>query len=51
MESDKLKALGYNLEEVDLRDFTVYENDSQMKRKIGLPQLTAARVLSQKNNV
>ena len=37
MESDKLKVLGYNLEEVELRDFTVYENDALLKRKVGLP--------------
>ena len=30
----------------DFNDYTIYRADTQIKRKIGLPQLTAARMVS-----
>ena len=44
-ETDKMKGMYTHLNEDDFRDCTIYESDYLLKRKIGLPQLTAARMV------
>ena len=44
-ETDKMKGLVDDLEPEDFRDNTIYESNYQLKRKIGRPQLTAARIV------
>ena len=44
-ETDKMLADSGGVAEEEFDDFTVYEVDTLLKRKIGLPQLTAARIM------
>lgn len=44
-ETDKMKDAAENFDPENFNDFTVYESNASMKRKIGKPQLTTARIV------
>ena len=43
-ETDKMKGVVDDMNPEDFHDSTVYQIDAALKRKIGLPQMTAARI-------
>ena len=45
LETDKMHGLVEDIDPEDFHDLTVYESNEALKRKIGLPQLTAARMV------
>ena len=45
LETDKMYGLMDGADPEGFDDYTVYESDETLKRKIGLPQLTAARLI------
>lgn len=49
-ETDKMHGVVDGKDPDDFNDHTVYEHDPLLRRKIGLPQLTAGRIVSAQHN-
>lgn len=49
-ETDKMKGEVEDMEPEDFHDHTVYQDDPGLKRKIALPQMTAARIVCSHHN-
>ena len=45
-----MKGVEEDMEPEEFNDYTVYQDDPFLKRKIGLPQMTAARIVSSHQN-